>query len=525
MENSKNNVNLFTRLIKGGHVPDILDCIANLSSDEVFTPPELVDKILDLLPDEVWYDSSLKWLDPSCKTGIFLRQIAKRLMISLRDEFADEEKRREHIFHNMLYGIALTDLTALMSRRSLYTSKNANSEKSIAKFNNAEGNISYDNRPHTYQNGACIYCGNKQGGELDRDETRERHAYNFIHLSPEEIENMKFDVIVGNPPYQLSDGGFGASAMPIYQIFVEQAKKLQPRYLAFIIPSRWFAGGRGLDSFRDRMLKDRHIKILVDFPNSSDCFPGVDIKGGVSYFIRDEKYNGKCHYEIYRGTEIISKSDRFLDDGGVGVLIRYPEMISVLNKIKLKNEETLNTLVSSQRPFGLRTDSLKNPEKYNLPHLSKNKENINGHSVKIYGLIGGKRDIRYVSATYDFIQGSESINKWKVFIPSAFGNGEMGEPITNPILGEPTSVCTETFLKVGDWDSEEKPKNLIRYMNTKFFRFLVSIKKTTQHTSKDTYSLVPLLSLREEWTDKKLYERYELTAEEINFIETNLKEM
>lgn len=516
---------LVRKILSKGHVPDILTCIANLSSDEVFTPPELVDKLLDIFPEEVWHDSSLKWLDPACKTGIFLRQIAKRLMEGLHDEFPDEEARRQYIFKNMLYGIAITDLTALMSRRSLYTSKNASGDKSIAKFDTGNGNISYDNRPHTYKNGVCIHCGNKEGGELDRDEDKERHAYNFIHLKPEEVKNMRFDVIVGNPPYQLSDGGFGASAMPIYQLFVEQAKKLKPRYLAFIIPSRWFAGGRGLDSFRDEMLKDRHIRTLVDFPNSSDCFPGVEIKGGVSYFIRDESYSGKCHYEIYRGQEIVSKSDRFLDDGNAGVLIRYPEMISVLNKVKSRNEETVDTLVSSQKPFGLRTDALKNPEKYNLPKLSKNKNNIETLAVKVYGLITGKREERYMPATYDFLQGATSINKWKIFIPSAFGNGEIGEPITSPILGEPMTACTETFLKVGDWSNSKEPENLIKYMQTKFFRFLVSIKKTTQHTSKDTYSLVPLLNLNEEWTDEKLYERYELDQNEIDFIENNIKEI
>lgn len=188
------------RLIKDYKAPDILTCIANLSNDEVFTPPDLVDKVLDLLPENVWHNKNLHWLDPACKTGIFLRQIAVRLMEGLRDEFPNEESRRQHILQNMLFGIAITDLTAMISRRSLYTSKNASGEKSVAKFTNPSGNISYDNRSHTYKNSSCIYCGSKAGGKLDRDATKERHAYNFIHLTKEEAANMKFDIIVGNPP-------------------------------------------------------------------------------------------------------------------------------------------------------------------------------------------------------------------------------------------------------------------------------------------------------------------------------------
>lgn len=525
------NSTLLQNLINQRHTPDILDCIANLSNDEVFTPPELANKVLDLLPEEVWHNKNLKWLDPACKTGIFLRQIAVRLMEGLRDEFPDEEERRHHIFQKMLYGIAITNLTALMSRRSLYTSKDASGEKSIAGFTNENGNISYDNRPHTYKNGSCIFCGNSEKSELDRDETLERHAYNFIHLTPEEAQNMKFDVIVGNPPYQLSDGGHGASASPIYQLFVRQAKKLKPKYLAFIIPSRWFAGGKGLDDFRDEMMHDHSIKTLVDYPNSADCFPGVQIMGGVCYFVRQKDYNGRCDYSIMNEDKITSRSERFLDDGDAGIIVRYPEMIAVLDKVRQKGEATFDTLISTQKPYGLRTDFFRDPKKYGFPNVYKTKEEVSGAAISIYGLEGGKRVERYVSLGYPFAVGRETITKWKIFIPNAYGCSAIGENnaptpvLSTPILGGSLTACTETFLRIGSWDNENEANNAMNYLKTKFFRFLVGIKKTTQHTSKDTYSLVPLLDFTEEWTDEKLYQRYNLSQEEINFIEKSVKEM
>lgn len=508
MENKTKQANLFTRLIKGGHVPDILDCIANLSSDEVFTPPELVDKILDLLPEEVWHDPSLKWLDPACKTGIFLRQIAKHLMIGLREEFPDEEKRREHIFHNMLYGIALTDLTALMSRRSLYTSKNANGEKSIAKFNTLEGNISYDNRPHTYRNGACIYCGNKQGSELDRDETRERHAYNFIHLTSEEVKNMKFDVIVGNPPYQLNTAGHGAQAAPIYHYFIQQAKRLNPRYMAFIIPSRWFAGGMGLNQFRDEMLNDRRIKRLVDYPDSNDCFPGVSIEGGVSYFIWDKNYDGDCEIQTIIGDNDLDIVKRPLNQ--YDIFIRQNQAIKILEKVKARNEATVDEKVSGINPFNFATnfkdfDQINNPDK-----------------IKIYA----NKATGYIQRTKAQTH-KEWIDKYKVLVSEAYGGAgkKPWQVLGRPIVAEPGSVCTFTYIVTNTFDSEEEANNYASYIKTRFYRFLVSLRKNTQHSSAKVFSFVPDLPMNQEWTDEKLYERYDINSDEQDYIKSMVKEM
>ncbi len=499
---------IVSRLIRNNRMPDILDCIANLSSDEVFTPPELVEKILDLLPAEIWSNPDLKWLDPATKTGIFLRQIARRLMVGLRDIFPDEEARRRHIFQNMLYGIALTDLTALMSRRSVYTSKTANNEKSIAHFDNETGNISYNNRPHTYKNGSCIYCGNKQGGELDRDETRERHAYNFIHLTPEEIKNMHFDVIVGNPPYHLNDGGNGASAASIYHYFVRQAKMLNPQYMAFIIPSRWFAGGKGLDDFRDEMIHDRRIKKLVDYPDAKDCFPGVEIKGGVSYFVWDSSYNGECEVQTIIKDEELSPAKRFLDE--YDVFIRWNQAIPILKKVSEKNEETLEKKVSSRKPFGLATnfdkiDEINNPDKYKIFAYRKT-----GYTYKTY-----------------ITKGKEIVADYKVLLPKAaegagiFPNNILTEPFT---IG-PNEICTETYIVVNHFKTEDEAKNLESYIKTRFFRFLVSLRKVTQDATSKVYGFVPDLNMHEKWTDEKLYERYGITNEEQEFINSLIKEM
>ena len=506
---------LVTQLLNDtNHKPDILDCIANLSSDEVFTPPKMADKVLDALPEEVWTNPDLKWLDPAVKTGIFLREIAHRLMIGLRDAFPDEEERRQHIFQNMLYGIGITELTALMSRRSLYTSKDASGKESIANFTTANGNIDYENRSHTFSLGKCTYCGlsQKEIKLSDRDNTQEKHAYKFIHLTEQELTTMKFDVIVGNPPYQLSDGGASASAMPIYQKFVEQAKKLGPRYMAFIIPSRWFAGGKGLDKFRDDMLNDDRIRVIYDYPDANDCFPGVLISGGVMYFIWNATNPGDCEIHTITGDDELPVSRRALNE--FDVFIRENQAVPILKKVRARSEDTLDRYVSSRKPFGLDTkfslfDDVNNPDKYLI--YSSNQV--------------GVRKVGYVNKTL-VQKGSEYIDTWKVLMPYAYriGSSKDGGSV-NPIIAAPGSVCTESFVVMRTFSSEQEAKNFERYIKTRMFRFLVSLRKISQHATSKVYGFVPNLPMDQVWTDEKLYARYDITPEEQKFIESMIKEM
>ena len=492
--------------------PDVLSCLANLSNDEVFTPPVLVNQILDILPVELWSNKEAKFLDPVSKSGVFLREIAKRLMRGLEKQIPDKQERINHIYKHQLYGIAITELTSLLSRRSVYCSKTANGKYSVCdSFDNEQGNILFESIEHSWKNGKCSYCGASQE-VYDREDTLETHAYQFIHTdNPEKLFNMKFDVVVGNPPYQLSDGGFDKSASPIYHKFVEQAIKLNPRYLSMIIPARWYSGGKGLDEFRSKMLNDNRISQVHDFPETSDCFPGLNIRGGVCYFLWDKEHKGNCHVTTHKSGNVGGTVERPLLEKGSEVFIRYNEAISILRKVRKLEEESFSKIVSSRKPFGLAT---------NFDNFDKSK------TIRKDILLYRFGDNGYIGA--DQIEKNQSwINEFKVIVPYASPGSDVYPHLilSKPIIAEPHTICTETYLVIGPFSSKKRANNVASYMATRFFRFIVLLIKNTQHITRNTYTFVPIQDFDESWTDEKLYKKYGLTAEEIDFIESMIRPM
>jgi hypothetical protein len=508
-----------------GRNPDVLTCIANLSNDEVFTPPEFANGMLDTLTEawaadhdgaNLWADSTVKFLDPCTKSGVFLREITSRLTEGLADEMPALPERVNHILTKQVFGIATTYPTSLLARRSVYCSKHALGEHSVANgFATDAGNIWFDRIEHTWVAGRCKYCGASKD-TFARAEGLETHAYAFIHtddikaLITESFGGaMQFDVIIGNPPYQLEDSGFGTSATPIYHLFVEKALSLDPRYAAFVTPSRWMAGGKGLDKYRERMLSDKHLRNLVDFPKLYEGFPGVKIRGGISYFLWDRNFSGPCRVQtIWDGQPIGPAVPRYLDT--YDVLVRRNEAVPILEKVRAKGEPSLDVRVSSRKPFGLPTNFRGKPSSVGLSSPIRLFENQRTGWL----------------AREDIPTNVGWVDEWKVLMTAVQGTSAAVETkfLSKPIIAEPGTACTETYLVAGHFDNEVAARNYAKYLRTRFVRFLVSLRKATQHATRDVYSFVPDLPVDQEWTDAKLYKRYGLTGDEVAFIESLVAE-
>jgi site-specific DNA-methyltransferase (adenine-specific) len=510
-----------------GRNPDVLTCIANLSNDEVFTPPEFANRMLDTLAEawaagnngaNIWTDSSVKFFDPCTKSGVFLREITSRLNKGLAKEIPNLEERVDHILTRQVFSIGITHLTSLLARRSLYCSKHAKGEHSIAKsFASDNGNIWFERMEHTWGDTKCKFCGAPKVF-LDRDAELENYAYAFIHTDNIQARaselfggNMQFDVIIGNPPYQMKGGAGGSSDSSIYHLFVEQAKSLEPKYLSMVVPSRWLAGGRGLDEFRKEMLSSHKLLRLVDYPVSKEIFPNVEVKGGICYFLWSEAHNGLCNVTIVRGDNETTSS-RQLDE--FDVFVRDPRAVGILRKVLKVGEQSIIDILTADTPFGIATN-------FDGFHDKKKSGDI-----ALYYVRSGKRDIGFVPRS-SITKNTALINTWKVLVPKAGSDG--GQRIPDSVLGKPwlsppPSVSTQTFLAFCVV-SEDEARSIESYYRTKFFRHLVSLRKLTQDALRPMYSWVPIQEWDRQWTDKALYKKYKLTADEIEYIETVIRPM
>ncbi len=512
-----------------GRNPDVLTCIANLSNDEVFTPPELANEMLDLIEHawaeghagaNIWADKTARFLDPFTKSGVFLREITKRLVAGLETEMPDLKSRVDHILKHQVFGVAITELTSLLARRSLYCSKWANGKHSIApSMQTPSGNIWFERTEHSWTSGKCKFCGASQGS-LDRGESLETHAYAFIHSQDIKSRlaelfgaNMQFDVIIGNPPYQLQSDG-GTRDIPIYQHFVEQAKRLEPRHLAMVIPSRWMAGGLGLAEFRQTMLADRHFRVLVDYPNAAEIFPSVGINGGACYFLWDSAYDGECSVSTLRAGEVVGPTMRSLDE--FDVLVRDARALDILRKVLSYGEESVNTILARDKEFGWTSN-------FADFHDTERPGDVPLHYIRTMS-----RRVGFISRG-EVTKSANLIDTWKLLVPAVGSGREREKSGIDLVLGPPLiapspSVCTQSFLFF-HVRSRDEAESLKSYYMTRFFRFLVSLRKITQHATHSTYHWVPMQSWDRAWSDRDLYAKYGITDDEAAFIDSVIRPM
>ena len=511
-----------------GRNPDVLTCIANLSNDEVFTPPEFANRMLNTLAKawagnksgaNIWADPSVRFLDPCTKSGVFLREITSRLTKGLAEEMPILEERVHHILTKQVFGIGITHLTSLLARRSVYCSKHAKGKHSIAKgFASDDGNIWFKRLEHTWDESKCRYCGAPRA-IFDRKPGLENHAYAFIHtndISARIAElfggDMQFDVIIGNPPYQMTGGAGGSSDSSIYHLFVEQATNVQPRYVCMVIPSRWMAGGRGLDEFRSQMLNGSHLRSLTDFQDSGEAFPGVQIKGGICYFLWDAEHKGACTVTRIVGGVEHRQQNRYL--GEFDVLVRDEPALGILRKVLAKQEPSVVDLVSGDTPFGIATN-------FQDWRAKEGKGTIALHLID-----QTKRTVGYVERGL-IRKNIDAIDVWKVLVPKAYGAGETfpHQILGKEIVASPPSVCTQSYLVVSPFQSKRAVQSFASYYRTRLFRFLVSLRKITQDALRSTYLWVPQQAWDRDWSDEMLYKKYGITKDEIAFITSMIRPM
>lgn len=532
---------------------DILETINNVGNDEVFTPRKVVDMMLDSLPEEVWHNPNYRWLNPATKTGIFEREIAIRLDEGLEEEIPDTETRRKHILQNMIFSIGQTKFTANVARRTLYYCCQANrpcdgimedghfvNGYAIGNgtwFDDIEGNIKTPISEHLLNKGKCIYCGiSKRSTYLDFNQ-REMYSYDFIHHKPgtnlqnylsekffKGDKNVKFDIIVGNPPYQLRTDSKNegvenskktkTQAIPIYQLFAQQAFSLNPRYVTMIMPSKWYAGGmQTLDEFRKYMMSCRKIRYLTDFANAKDCFPTNSIAGGVNFFLWDKEYDGPCEFANISGDGKIIKS-RALDE--FPTLIRFNGAIPILRKIKSMGEPTVDLITSPLSPFGF-------PTNYRGDTVQSEQNRVRLFSSGEPTYIPEKAVTKRI----------DLLNSYKIMI-SKMGAEHALEPdkdgrfrmITSSMkVLKPGDACTHSYFLVGQFNNMAEAESLLSYLRTKFARFLVLLAMTATNLSRNVFIYLPQQELNRHYTDDFLYSKYELTSQEIALIEGLMKEM
>lgn len=514
------------------HNPDVLTCIANLSNDEVFTPPELAGQMLDNVADawaeahegaSIWQNPDVTFLDPFTKSGVFLREITRRLTDGLADLIPDLQERVDHVLTKQVYGIGITQLTSLLARRSVYCSKDATGSHSIAKsFDRDWGNIWFERTEHTWAGDRCAYCGVGKSG-YGRGDELETHAYAFIHTkNPRALlarmfgADVQFDVIIGNPPYQLDDGGAGRSAAPIYQKFIQVSKTLAPKFLTMITPSRWMAGGKGLDEFRAEMLADDRVRAITDFVDSDEAFPGVDVAGGVSYFLWDRDSRGLCAVTTVVRGQRSPTVERRLDE--FDVFVRHSAAISVLHKVWPQGavaSASLGARVSGRNAFGFST-------------TERGAVSSGGMQTPVVLVSSGGRGFVERDAV---MTNPAWIDKWKSTVSRAAPAG--GRPdrdgryygLSSVRIIEPGAVTTEAYPVVGAFDTEVEAERMCSYLRTRFVRFLLTLRAANQSVTRSTFAFVPQLPMDRDWTDDMLYRRYGISETEQAFIESMVRPM